>query len=156
ALAKIGLNLDKDVNILQIGGTPERLTALRTGRIQATLLSPPTSLAAQKEGLNLLTVATLLFQNNGPVATRKFIAEHPDIVRKYVRAHVEAVSVMKNNRDLWIKVLSKYVKVDRDVLEKSHEVTVTEEVFPRKQYPSLDAIRKSLEQTAEDDPSVKV
>ena len=156
ALAKIGLNLDKDINIMQIGGTPERLIALRTGRIQATLLSPPTSLAAQKEGLNLMTVATLPFQNNGPVATRKFIAEHPDIVRKYVKAHVEAVYVMKTNRELWIKVLSKYVKVDRDVLEKSHEVTVTEEVFPRKQYPSLDAIRKSMEQTAEDEPGVKL
>jgi NitT/TauT family transport system substrate-binding protein len=45
ALGKIGLNLDKDVNIMQIGGTPERLIALRTGRIQATLLSQPCDLS---------------------------------------------------------------------------------------------------------------
>jgi ABC-type nitrate/sulfonate/bicarbonate transport system substrate-binding protein len=156
ALGKIGLNLDKDIKIIQIGGTPDRLIALRTGRIQATLLSPPTSLAAQKEGLHLLTVASLPFQNNGPVTTRKFIREHPDIVRKYVKAHVEAVYVMKTNREMWIKVLDKYVKVDRDVLEKTYEVSVTEELFPRKQYPSLDAIRTSLDQTAEDEPNVKV
>ena len=37
ALEKIGLNPDKDIKFIQIGGTPERLTALRTGRIQATL-----------------------------------------------------------------------------------------------------------------------
>jgi ABC-type nitrate/sulfonate/bicarbonate transport system substrate-binding protein len=52
ALEKAGLKF------IQIGGTPERLAALRTGRIQATLLSPPASLIAQKEGLNILVDVT--------------------------------------------------------------------------------------------------
>src|SRR5262249_23902203 len=37
-LAKIGLNPLKDVKLLQVGGTPDRLIALRAGRINATLL----------------------------------------------------------------------------------------------------------------------
>ena len=156
ALAKLSLNPDRDIKTIQIGGTPDRLTALRTGRIQATLLSPPTSLAAQKEGFNLLAdVAGFLFQDNGPVTTRKFIKEHPDIVRRYVKAQVEAVHLMKTNREMWIKVLGKYVKVDRDILEKSYEVSTTEDLFPRKQYPSLDAIKASLDQIAEDEPRAK-
>src|SRR5262245_1809136 len=156
AVAKLGLNPDKDIKPIQIGGTPDRLTALRTGRIQATLLSPPTSLAAQKEGFNLLVdVAGMPFQDNGPVTTRKFVREHPDIVSRYVRAQVEAVHLMKTNRELWIKVLGKYVKVGRDILEKSYEVSTTEALFPRKQYPSLEAIRASLEQIAEDEPKAK-
>jgi ABC-type nitrate/sulfonate/bicarbonate transport system substrate-binding protein len=156
ALAKLGLNPDKDIKTIQIGGTPDRLIALRTGRIQATLLSPPTSLAAQKEGFNLLAdVAGLPFQDNGPVTTRKFIREHPDIVRKYVKAQVEAVHLMKTNRETWIKVLGKYMKVDKDILERSYEVSTTEELFPRKQYPSLDAIRASLDQIAEDEPRAR-
>ena len=57
---------------------------------------------------------------------------------------------------MWIKVLGKYVKVGRDILEKSYEVSTTEALFPRKQYPSLDAIRASLEQIAEDEPKAKV
>ena len=157
AVAKLGLNPDKDIKTIQIGGTPDRLTALRTGRIQATLLSPPTSLAAQKEGFNLLVdVAGLPFQDNGPVTTRKFIKEHSDIVRRYVKAQVEAVHVMKTNREMWIKVLGKYVKVGRDILEKSYEVSTTEALFPRKQYPSQDAIRATLEQIAEDEPKAKL
>jgi ABC-type nitrate/sulfonate/bicarbonate transport system substrate-binding protein len=51
ALGKIGLNADKDIKFIQIGGTPDRLIALRTGRIQAALLTPPTSLAAQRRDL---------------------------------------------------------------------------------------------------------
>src|ERR1700745_3798459 len=33
AVTKLGLNPDKDIKTIQIGGTPDRLTALRTGRI---------------------------------------------------------------------------------------------------------------------------
>ena len=39
ALVKLGLNPDKDIKTIQIGGTPDRLTALRTGRIQAPCLA---------------------------------------------------------------------------------------------------------------------
>lgn len=156
ALEKMGLDADKDVKFIQIGGTSERLTALRTGRIQATLLSPPASLVAQKEGLNvLIDVTGLPFQNNGVVTTRKFIREHPDIVRRYVKAHVEAIHLMKTNRDAWIRVLGKYVKADRDILEKSYEIETTDELFPKKQYPSLPAIKASLKEIADDEPKVK-
>ena len=157
AVAKLGLNPDKDVKTIQIGGTPDRLTALRTGRIHATLLSPPTSLAAQKEGFNLLAdVAGMPFQDNGPVTTQKFIREHSDIVRKYVKAQVEAIHLIKTNREMGIKILGKYVKVGRDILEKSYEVSTTEALFPKSQYPSLDAIRASLDQIAEDEPKAKL
>lgn len=156
ALGKIGLNADKDIKFIQIGGTPDRLIALRTGRIHATLLTPPTSLAAQKEGFNLLVdVVGLPFQDNAPATTRKFIRDHPDIVRRYAKAQVEAVHLMKTNREMWIRVLGKSVKVGRDILEKSYEVSTIEALFPRKQYPSLDAVRASLEQIAEDEPKAK-
>ncbi|HEY1266582.1 MAG TPA: ABC transporter substrate-binding protein [Candidatus Binatia bacterium] len=155
-LSKIGLNPLKDVKLLQIGGTPDRLIALRAGRIHATLLSSPLSLAAQREGFNFLADGSgLAFQNNGPATTRKFIREHPDIVRKYVRSQVEAVHLMKTNREIWAKALAKYLRVERDALDRSYEIATTEELFPRKQYPSLDAIRVCLEQIAEDDPKAK-
>ncbi len=43
ALAKMGLDPDKDVTIIQIGGPSERLAALLNNAVQATLLGPPTS-----------------------------------------------------------------------------------------------------------------
>ena len=77
-------------------------------------------------------------------------------MRRYVKAQIEAVHLMKTNREMWIKVLGKYVKVGRDILEKSYEVSTTETLFPRSQYPSLDAIRASLDQIAEDEPKAKL
>src|SRR5215470_13937160 len=50
ALARLGLNPGKDVTIVQVGSTPERLTALETKRVQGTLFPPPASFMAQKQG----------------------------------------------------------------------------------------------------------
>src|SRR5512139_920614 len=41
ALTKMGLDPDKDVTIVQIGGQSERLAALQNNAAQATLLGPP-------------------------------------------------------------------------------------------------------------------
>ena len=158
AARKVGLDPDKEIAIIRSGGTPERLVALRTGRIQATLLSPPTSFIAQKEGFNFLTdVTNLPFQHNGVVTTRKFIRENPDTVRRYVKSQVEAVHVMKTNREVGLKVLTKFLgrQKDRDLIEKSYDVSVGEDVYPRKQYPTLAGINTVLEAMAKDNPKAK-
>jgi NitT/TauT family transport system substrate-binding protein len=158
AARKVGLDPDKDIAIIRSGGTPERLVALRTGRIQATLLSPPTSFIAQKEGFNYLAdVTNLPFQHNGVVTTRKFIRENTDTVRKYVKSQVEAVHLMKTNRELGLKVLIKFLgrQKDKDLIEKSYDISMGEEVYPRKQYPTLPGINTVLEAIAKDNPKAK-
>src|SRR5690349_19246016 len=47
---KRGLNPDKDFALLQIGADPERLLALRQGKIQAATLSHPAYILAQRAG----------------------------------------------------------------------------------------------------------
>jgi ABC-type nitrate/sulfonate/bicarbonate transport system substrate-binding protein len=158
AVRKLGLNPAKDVAIIRAGGTSERLVGLRAGRIQATLLSPPTMFMAQREGFNVLTdVAGLPFQHNGVATTKKFIREKPDIVRKYVKSQVEAVHLLKTDRETTIKVLGRYLRQlkDTDLLEKSYEVSVGEEVYPRKQYPTVAGIKTILDAMANENPKVK-
>ena len=150
AIRKLGLNPIKEVAIIRAGGTSDRLVGSRTGRLQATLLSPPTSFVAQREGFNLLTdVAGLPFQHNGVATTRKFIREKPDVVRRYVKSQVEAVHVLKSDRETSIKVVGKYLKLkDRELLEKSYDVSAGEDVYPRKQYPTLAGIKTILDALA--------
>ena len=109
-LRKLGLVPGKDTSVIVIGGTPERLIALRTGKIHATLLNPPTTFVAQREGFNVLAdLGTLPFQNNGVVTTRKFINDKPEVVRRYVKSQIEAVHLMKSERATGLKVLAKYM-----------------------------------------------
>jgi NitT/TauT family transport system substrate-binding protein len=148
AVRKLGLNPAKDVSIIAVGGTPERLAALRTGRVQATSLNPPTIFAAEKEGFRILAdVSALPFQNVAPVTTRRFIKENPDVVRRYVKSQVEAVHVMKRDRKSGMRIFAQLMGGFKDtaVLEKSYDVSVTDDKLPRNQYPSLEGIKAVLD-----------
>ena len=54
---------------------------------------------------------------------------------------------MKTNRELGLKVLTKFLgrQKDRDLIEKSYDVSMGEEVYPHKQYPTLAGINTVLE-----------
>lgn len=159
-LPRLGLTPGKDVTIRQLGSVPVRLTALEAGLIHATLLSPPSSLMAQKIGLKVLAdVAALgmVFQHTSVVTNRRFLKEQPDIVRRYIRSHVEAIHALKTERATGLKVLEKYLGgiKDHDVMERSYDRTVTDDKLPPKPYPSLEGIKTILDGMAKTDPKMK-
>ena len=101
---------------------------------------------AERQGFHILAdVSNLPFQNNGVVATRKFIREQPNIVRRYVKSQVEAVHIMKTDRKTGLKIFTKHLGGGRDadpqITEKSYDVSITDDKFPRNQYPSLEGIK---------------
>ena len=66
ALKRLGLTPVKDVAILQIGGNPERLSALEAGKVQATMLPQPDNFVAQKRGFyNIVSVRLALSEHRG-------------------------------------------------------------------------------------------
>lgn len=160
ALRKLGLTVGKDVTLIQVGSGPERLGALMTGRVAAAVINPPSSFTAEKKGLATLVdvaKAGIVFQHTGAATTRRFIKEHPDTVRKYVRAHVEAVARMWNDKEITIKALARNMGgvQDRETLEKSYENVMSEALYPKKQYPSIEGLKTVIEDIAERDPRAK-
>src|SRR4026208_891039 len=53
-IAKLGLNPDSDVVMLQIGGDPPRLSALLSGTIDASVFNPPLYKRAVEAGMRVL------------------------------------------------------------------------------------------------------
>lgn len=149
ALRRIGLTPVKDVAILQVGALPDRLAAMETNRVQATVLAPPAMYMAQKRGFNILADVAALglaYQATGVATTRRFIHDHPDIVRRYVKSQVEAVHRFKTDRDIGMRVLSKYLGLkDKDILERTYQGAIAENKLPAKQYPTLEGIKTILE-----------
>jgi ABC-type nitrate/sulfonate/bicarbonate transport system substrate-binding protein len=123
------------------------------------VLNPPTSFVAQKEGFNVLTDVTgMPFQHNGVVTTRKFIRENSDTLRRYIKAHVEAIHLMKTDREAGITVLMKFMKAkesDKELVAKSYNISMGEEMYPQKQYPSLPGLRTVLDSIAKELPAAK-
>jgi NitT/TauT family transport system substrate-binding protein len=160
ALRKFALVPGKDVTLLPVGNNPVRLGALETGRVVATPLNPPASVMAQKKGLNVLVDISALgipWPHTGAITTRKYIREHTDTVRRFVRSYVEAVHRIKTDRETGMKILAKYFKglQDRDILVKTYDLSFSEAVMPRKQYATLDGIKTIIDYVAETDPRAK-
>src|SRR5262249_37204436 len=101
ALGMLGLN-PQDVSVLQIGGSQARLVALRSGAIQATVLTPEEGLAAQKMGM--VTVLDFLakgveFPHVSVVAREDSLQTQAPLVRRLMAGYLEAVRYFKKSRD---------------------------------------------------------
>ena len=114
AFKKNGINPDKEVTFLQMGGERNRLTALERGAISATIMSPPGLFVAEAQGysrLGDLSAMGMRYPELSIVGRKRDLKERRDLVRRYLRAYLESVRVMKSNRDLTVRVIEKYIHV---------------------------------------------
>jgi ABC-type nitrate/sulfonate/bicarbonate transport system substrate-binding protein len=159
ALRRLGMTPGKDVTLVQVGSGPERLNAVLTGKVFGAVINPPSSFIAEKRGLAVLADVAkmgLVFQHTGAATTKKYIREHQDSVRRYVRSHVEAVHKMWTDKEATIRALGKHMPgVEREFLEKSYDNVMTEALYSKKQYPSLDGLKTVLDEVAERDARAK-
>jgi NitT/TauT family transport system substrate-binding protein len=159
ALRKLGLTPGKDITLVQVGSGPERLNAVMTGKVFAAVINPPSSFIAEKKGLVVIADVAkmgLVFQHTGAATTKKYIREHQDTVRRYVRSHVEAVHKMWTDKEATVRALGKHMPgVEREFLDKSYDNVMSETLYSKKQYPSLEGLKTVLEEVAERDPRAK-
>src|SRR5947199_2149307 len=108
ALDQLGLNANQ-VQIIQVGGSQARLVALKSGAIQATVLSPEETLVAQKMGYGILLdfiEKGIEFPHVNLVARDDFLETQPQTVRSFMRAYIESVRYYKTHR---LEAISKIV-----------------------------------------------
>ncbi len=127
ALRNLGLNPDKDVTMLQVGGSPQRLAALQSGAVQAAALDFMSGLRLAKQGYAVLAQVSLNYPYLGPVVSAKFLRENPAATEAFVKAFVEAIARFKRNREEGIKALARYMKSNEtDVLNKAYDFIANE------------------------------
>ena len=85
---------------------------------------------AQMRGFNMLVDIAALglpYQATGVATTRRFIRERTDVVRRYIKAHVEAVHRFKTDRETSMKVLAKALALsDRHLLERTYDGAIAD------------------------------
>ena len=68
-------------------------------------------------------------------------------------SQIEAVRIMKTDRKTGLKVFIKHLAGGRDadsqITEKSYEVSITDDKFPRNQYLSLEGIKLVIDSLGE-------
>jgi NitT/TauT family transport system substrate-binding protein len=158
ALAKLGLNPEKDVTLLQVGAQTARVAALQSKNVQATIITPPFTLTARKQGYNTLIDMAQLnipFQLTALLTTRAFVKTHHDLTFSIVAALGQAVHFYKTEKEESIRILSKYLQTaDREALEETYR-EIALKVVPEKLYPTLPGLRTILDELAARNPKAK-
>jgi NitT/TauT family transport system substrate-binding protein len=158
SLAKVGLNPDKDVTILQIGTQTTRFAALQSKQVQATIITPPFTLTARKHGYNTLVDMAQLnipFELTAFLTRRSFIKAQREMVAAVVTALSEAVYFYKREKEASIKILSRYLQTnDREALEETYR-EVALKTMPEKPYPTLPGIQTIIDELAPKNPKAK-
>src|SRR5262245_33854640 len=148
---------DRDVTFLQIGDTPARLIALLAGSIDATLASPPDHQEAVRAGMRVLLNLTDLnvpYQGVGLVTTQRVLARKRDVARRFVKAFVEAIHMVKTNPDVSKRAYAKYRKAkDEKEVEPAYETL--REIVKAKPYPSVEGFKTILADLSERVPAGK-
>jgi ABC-type nitrate/sulfonate/bicarbonate transport system substrate-binding protein len=120
---KAGLGAN-DYTLLQLGEVPNILTTLLAGQIEAGALSPPTNSRAKKAGLQELVnlgVDGPEYPSTVIASTRAYVKANPENTRRMVRALGEGLHVFKSNRQIGIRAIQKYSRLnDADVLEDTY------------------------------------
>jgi NitT/TauT family transport system substrate-binding protein len=126
AVEGLGLVPDKDVAIVQVGAVPTRFAALESGTIHATVLTPPANLLAKTKGFTILVNVTALglkIPNSAIGTTQSCLNSDRDSVRRFLRAYVEGIKVMKSDPTFSMKTLGKYSRVaETESLREAYEV----------------------------------
>lgn len=147
-LRKLGLDPAKDVTIVQIGGIPELVTAMKAGAISGGSISPPALTVAKKTGFKELSDFESLDYKYPAVAiasTKSFIARNRATALNFIRGEIEGLHAIRSQKSAAINVLKKYMRInDSDVLEEGYQYAAR--FFQPKPYPTLDEVRAVLDE----------
>jgi NitT/TauT family transport system substrate-binding protein len=152
---KRGLNPDKDFALLQIGADPERLLALRQGKIQAATLSHPAYILAQRAGFlqHWDFFKDVDYPWSEIATTRTQIKQDRDLVMRYMRAHIEGIARFKQEPELAKRVIKKMLRVDDDSLAQESWELFAKYRLPAP-YPNIKGLKTSYEYVALTRPDV--
>ena len=129
ALRHYNLVPDRDVAVIQSGGLPERLGALKVGAVDGAIVTGDTALEAEKLGFHKLIDLSQLpiqYPSSTIIVSKSFLAVKRDTVKRFLRGWIEGIKTAKTDKEYTVSVMQKFLKTsDRSVLDKIFEVYKT-------------------------------
>jgi NitT/TauT family transport system substrate-binding protein len=144
AIRNMGLDPDKDVTYLAVGGTMSRLAALSTGKVHAAPISHTVAPLAEERGLRIMQIDPIPLIIDALWTSRKFAEENPAVVQNVLRGYVRAIATLVRDRDKSIEIMRKYMRTsDQRVIQTAYEQYV--QGLDRTPIPSDKAIKNTLD-----------
>ena len=157
ALRRLGIDPVKDVNFIQSEGSPETLTALLTGRLDAATMTAPQDSIALSRGFHYVIYGPDL---RLPFAAAVFVTRRPEISRRaqvlarFMRAMAEAAKILHTDKEFTYKVLEKQLRLkDRKILDAAYNGEI--KALDPKIDIKPDGLQAILDDVAKTDPRAK-
>jgi NitT/TauT family transport system substrate-binding protein len=123
-----GLDPQRDVTYLPIGGVPTRFAAVQSGSVDASLISAAHFEKARQSGLNLLLMLEDLIEE-WPLdiiyLREDFLATREPEFRAYLKAYRHGVATSKKNPDAAIAGLQKALRFDQQLAKEGYHAYVS-------------------------------
>jgi NitT/TauT family transport system substrate-binding protein len=147
-----GLNPNQDVKFLPIGGGEGgRLSALKAGVIQGTMLFPPLDLIASNEGLKVVEKFDVATPGGGINTTEALLRQNRAMVINFLKGYMEGIHYMARHKDHSLKILQRYFQ-NSDMSAMGYLYDETTRRLEKDLRASQESIRFHLDLAALDDP----
>jgi len=156
-LKQNGFDPLKDVVIFQIGGQSETLAALKAGSINGGVIASPATAEAKRLGMReLINMGNLgvEYPQTTIATTERFLRNNRETVLRFTRAYVEGSHRFLNDRELSLRVIGKYTKIQsRPTLEATYDDYAP--YVKKIPTPTPGSIKTVLEQLSVTDPKAR-
>jgi len=119
SLREMGLDLQRDnINIQAIGDSSVIAQSLATGIIDAAPLDKLQSVKLQGLGIKVLfDLSRIPFPSSPLMSAESFIQKNPQVVENFIKALIEASTIMRAQKERGLAVLQRHIKADRALAE---------------------------------------
>jgi ABC-type nitrate/sulfonate/bicarbonate transport system substrate-binding protein len=123
----LGLDADKDVQLISTIDVTQGLMALFSGRVAASTLSPPYDSMAVSKGYNRLVSGPEIlprFVENGLVVRRVKLRDNPDSIRRMLRALVRGLQYAADHPSDAVALIQKEWNLDHETALFAYEAAL--------------------------------
>lgn len=149
-----------DVQVMQLGSSPNMLAALDRGGIDAAVLTIPSMFVAEDRGYRVLADmgdTDIYYLHTMIATTRNYVKSNRDRVTRFLKGYLEGLAFVKQNKKESIDIVRKKLQLGAEQtrnLERSIEL-LNAKYYEAVPYPSLRGVETVLGFVEKDNPKAK-
>jgi len=149
-----------DVQVMQIGSSPNALAALERGALEGAVLTIPYMFAAEDRGYRVLVDmgdTDIYYLHTMMATTRSYIKNNRDKVSRFLKGYLEGLAFVKQNKAEAIDIVRKKLRLGAEQtrnLERSIDL-LNAKFYEAMPYPSMRGVETVLGFVEKDNPKAK-
>ena len=149
-----------DIQVLQLGSSPNMLASLDKGGIEGGVLTIPSMFVAEDRGYRVLldmADTDIYYLHTMVATTRQYIKSNRDKVLRFLRGYVEGIAFVKQNKKESLDIVKKKLRIGAEQernLERSLDLLITK-YYENIPYPSIRGVETVLGFIEKDNPKAK-